>query len=390
MTEQRPGDHKGMAKVEMKLFRNRGFDTSKQGYDTSLGFFGGAVQTDSEGKVFFNMKGGNILDKVDRVGDPRLRTSDEHIANTEVFAGHRARVWKNRVSGALEFLHLKGKSEQQKAAGATWEENKAKWDAKPSVNQNLAPRSVLKLAVEGFIGGYSMRYRGKPEEIMDNVRRLGLEDYYGPHKDGIEFKKPEIYTDGVSLYDIIVAEKEGKEPLKEIDRSQALADSAKYLREIHDAHGGIGEFLIMDVQFQNRYGNIVSNPILGLPDIVWNQKATLSETSKKATDLMDFLVNLSFWERKANYDPAVMNQHLDLVLENYGDKKVIQAIRAFINPNRKSKRLTLPGEATGLKSKPSTGHNIARLGAETQWSSEVRQNVFNATVKFLHPTPQAT
>lgn len=388
MTEQKPGDHSGIAKAEMKLFKNRGFDTSKQGYDTSVGFFGGAIQTDSEGKIFFNMKGGNLLDKIDRAGDPRLRTTDEHIANAELFAGHRARVWKSRVNGALEYFHLKGRSEEQKAAIATSEQNKPKWDAKPSV-QKLAPRSILKLASEGFIGGYSMRYRGTPEEIMDNVKRLGLEDYYGAHKNGIEFKKPEIYTEGVSLYDIVVAEKEGKEPLKGVDRSQALADSAKYLKEIHDSHGGIGEFLIMDVQFQNRDGNTVSNPVLGLPDIVWNQKATLSETAKKATDLMDFLVNLSFWERKANYEPDVMDRDLDTILQNYGDKKVIQAVRAFINPDRKSKRLTLPGEAKGLSAKPSTGHNTARLGAETQWSSEVRQKVFNSTVRFLHPTSQA-
>ena len=84
-----------------------------------------------------------------------------------------------------------------------------------------------------------------------------------------------------------------------------------------------------------------------------------------------------------------MDRDLDTRLQNYGDKKVIQAVRAFINPDRKSKRLTLPGEAKGLSAKPSTGHNTARLGAETQWSSEVRQKVFNSTVRFLHPTSQA-
>lgn len=368
--------NKGPGAVEGRIFKNRGFDTSKQGYDTSLGFYGGKITKDEEGKTVFDMRGNK--DILDKYGDKRVRSIDEHSANAGLFLKHAGKVWKNRAASILEAVHLKSSSRAEMDPEA-----RQKWDEKESV-QKIAPRSFLKLAAEGIKGNRAARYRGKPEEIAENAERLGLTDYYGIHPWGVEIKKPEIYTDGISLYDIVVAKKEGKEQLQDIDKNQALAEAAKYTRQMHDAHGGIGELLIMDFQFQTRDGSTVSNPVLGLPDIVWNKDATLSDTSKKATDILDFMVNLSYWEHKAETDPTKIQNELDVFLHNYGDERVIKAVRSFINPDRKSKKPTLAGE-----SKLAMVHNVARLGSDTKYTSNVRQDVFDATIRYLHPLQTA-
>lgn len=378
--------HKGLPGVEGKFFKTRGISTQEQGYESSLGFYGGSVKKDDEGKVVFDMRAGldKKVDTFDRFGDPRVRSIDEHTANAGLFLGRAARVWKNRATGLLEAVKLKDKSEAKKHSEDTWEKNKSKWDNKPAA-QNIAPRSLLKLSAEGFGNGYALRYRGTPQEISENADRLGLSEYYGAHPWGIEIKKPEIYSQGISLYDIIVAQKEGKIPLQDIDRNQALGEAAKYAREVHDKHGAIGELLTMDIQFQNAEGGVVSNPVLGLPDIVWNNDATMSETAKKATDIMDFVVNTSFWEHKAGINPEEIQKDLDTILASYDDPQVIRAVRSFVNPDRRSKKPTLPGE-----NKLGILHNVARLGADKDHTSNVRRDVFSATERYLANQRQST
>lgn len=378
--------HKGLPGVEGKFFKTRGISTQEQGYETSLGFYGGSVKKDDEGKVVFDMRAGldKKVDTFDRFGDPRVRSIDEHTANAGLFLGRAARVWKNRATGLLETVKLKNKSDAKIKSEEAWKENKAKWEDKPAV-QNIAPRSLLKLSAEGFGKGYALRYRGTPQEIAQNAERLGLSEYYGAHPWGIEIKKPEIYSEGTSLYDILVAEKEGKLPLQEVDHTQAFAESAKYVRSIHDKYGAIGELLTMDIQFQNREGSAVSNPVLGLPDIVWNSGTTMSETAQKATDIMDFLVNVSFWEHKTGATPEDIQTDLDTILTNYNDPQVIRAVRSFVNPERRSKKPTLPGE-----SKLGILHNVARLGADKDFTTSVRQDVFGATEKYLENHRQQT
>lgn len=372
--------HKGLPGVEGKFFKTRGISTQEQGYETSLGFYGGSVKKDDEGKVVFDMRAGldKKVDTFDRLGDPRVRSIDEHTANAGIFLGRAVRVWKNRATGLLETVKLKDTSEAKKHAEDTWEKNKAKWEEKPAAH-NIASRSLVKLSLEGFGSGYALRYRGTPQEIVENADRLGLSEYYGSHPWGIEIKKPEIYSEGISLYDILIAQKEGKIPLQGINRNQAIGEAAKYAKEIHDNHGAIGELLAMDIQFQRTEGGIVSNPILGLPDIVWNNDATMSETAKKATDIMDFLVNISFWEHKAGINPEDIQKDLDTILANYDDPQVIRAVRAFINPDRKSKKPTLPGE-----NKLGILHNVARLGADKDFTHSVRQDVFSASERYLN------
>lgn len=387
--------------------KNRGFDTSKQGYATSLGFYGGKPKVGENGEAYLDMTSMDPIDIVDRAGDKRVRSTDEHPANASIFRKNTLRVWKNRATGVMETLHLKSKSEEQRAKNALWEANKSKWANKPTatyerftgkVDENgdpqsetqemsIAPRSILKTAAEGFKDGYSMRYRGTLDEINNNIIRLGLEDYYGPHKNGIEFKRPEIYTDGVSLLDIVLAKKEGKTPLEDIDQTDAFVKATNYIGDVHKKHGAIGELLLADIQFQKHEGNTVSDPVLGLPDIVWSN-ATNSDTTRKATDILDFLVNTSFSLRTGGKTPEEIQPILDTIIDTYGDEKVIRAVRALVNPDRKTgKRLTLPGEKRSGLTFVSKWHNSARLGAKKDFASEVRNEVFAATEKYLPPLP---
>lgn len=387
MVEFKPGE-----KIA-RIVKTKGFDTSSQGYDTSLPFYGGTVKTikeDGREKIIYdmsptiNLRG--IINEFDRLGDRRVRSTDEHIADSHARLKSLLRKTSLKARRTAEMVGVKNKSEEQQTREDAWIQSRKQWDAKETA-QKVAPRSLLKTFSEGFIKGYSLRHRhiGTPQQIADNIHRLGLDEYYAAHAKGIEFKKPEIYTEGISLYDLVIADKEGKVPLQGIDRNQALSETAKYVREVHDNHGGIGELLIHDIQFQKRDGDKVSEPVLGLPDIVWNEKTTLSETAKKATDMLDFLMNVSFWERKVGISAEEIKHDLDTIIKSYGDVKVMQAVRAFANPDRKGKRLTLPGEGGngGVFRMPSESHNVARLGAEKQWSSEVRQSVFNAAQEYI-------
>lgn len=368
-----------------EVVKQSGFDTSSQGYQTELSFYGGKIKQDPNGKYVYDSRG--VINTIDKQGDRRLRSADEQIINTDLAREHRRRFWRRKLNKLLERTHIKSPSEEQKRMNETWEANKPKWEGKERRVNSVASKSPARLALEGFVLGKSMRHRhiGTAEEIRENVSRLGLEEYYGPHAWGIEFKKPEIFTQGVSLYDVVVAKKEGKEPLEDVDQQQAFAEAGKYIRQVHDEHGGIGELLIMDIQFQKKEGSKLSDPVLGLPDIVWDKDATLSETAKKATDVMDFLVNTAFWQRRAGMQPADITHVLNTFIKSYGDLKVIQAVRAFVNPDRGSRRLTMAGETGhgGIARKLSEMHNAARLGVIPEETKNVRQEVFDVVNNYV-------
>ncbi len=402
-----------MAKAEKgrldTTLKNRGFDTSHQGYETSLGFYGFKPKIDSDGKTYLDMSSTDPIDVVDRGGDKRVRTTDDHSANSSIFDRHLFRVWKNRATGVLETLRLKAATEEQKEKREIWNENKEVWAEKPTgtfkrtfetldengksqltqedVDIHLAPRSMLKAAAN-FMNGHSLRYRGNLPEIYSNIRRLGLENQYGPHENGIEVKHPEIYKDGTSMLDIALATEEGKPektPLVGIDLEDAFVKATKYVREIHE-RGPIGELLLADIQFKTREGNKVSDPVLGVPDIVWNDYTVSSDRARKATDMLDFMANTAFILRKSGKTPGEIQKYLDTIVTTYNDSDVMRSVRAFANPDRTSgKRLTLPGEkGEGLRF-VSNWHNTARLGANKDHSIDVRNEVFQAADKFLHP-----
>lgn len=99
--------------------------------------------------------------------------------------------------------------------------------------------------------GQPKRYRGTSAEVLANVERLGLTDYYGPHRQGIEVKKPEIFTEGINLHDIYRTDSPA---LQEIDRHQALRTAGDYLNHIHQQFGAIGEVHTNDIIFQQKKG----------------------------------------------------------------------------------------------------------------------------------------
>lgn len=144
-------------------------------YESTVGVYGGKLVLDSEGKLVYDTRG--LVSRVDRKGDSVLRTYDEHLVKEP---------WK------LLKRH---------------------------------PRWFFRFLAPG-----PKRYRGRQEEIMENVKRLGLADYYGIHQNGIEIKKPEIYAKGVALQDIYRADLINSDKLKEIDRFEALAFAAQYIR----------------------------------------------------------------------------------------------------------------------------------------------------------------
>jgi hypothetical protein len=114
-------------------------------YESTVGVYGGKMKIEEDGKMILDRRG--IVSKVDKTGDAILRSYDDHVV---------------REPGKLLKRH-------------------------PEV------------AREKLFHPGTKRYRGSNEEIIENVERLGVSDYYGIHEHGIEIKKPEIYTHGVIL-----------------------------------------------------------------------------------------------------------------------------------------------------------------------------------------------
>ncbi|MDO8638315.1 MAG: hypothetical protein Q7R43_01975 [Candidatus Daviesbacteria bacterium] len=281
------------------------------GYESTVGIYGGKLVTDPEGKMVYDTRG--VASKIDQKGDAVLRTYDEHTV-------------KN-----------------------------------PSELLKKHPKWFLKFIFPG-----SKRYRGIKEEIAENAKRLGLEEYYGLHPWGIEIKKPEIFKSGRTLQDIYRADLINSTELSDIDRFTALAEAAKYIRNIHDQYGAIGEIVASDIIFRGEEGNKLARPILNIPDLVYNPKKITSETEKKATDVLDFLMEIGFEEFRRSKDWEETKKALKTIVENYGDEKVIQATKSLA----KRGRLTLTSQ-----------HNQARLGVDKELTGELRKIVIEICEK---------
>lgn len=239
---------------------------------------------------------------------------------------------------------------------------------------------------------------------MDNVSRLGLEEHYGPHPDGIEIKDQELYTKAAALQDIFRADLIHSDKLNNIDRFQALAEAARYVREVHKrSDGGIGELLSNDILFKDKSEDgTVSNAVLNLPDIVYNetlkqklrgyeQSDTAKSRDQQATDLLDFMFNIGVEEYRRSQEWDEVKKALRIILENYQDKKIIELLKSFA----KRGRLTLIGdrEALGDQHQPDAvmskaqtvfgQHNRARLGTRMEFEGFLRQTVIDACGEFL-------
>lgn len=306
------------------------------GFESTVGIYGYPLIWDEEGKLIYVNQG--LISKVDRIGDPILRTFDEHIV-------------------------------------------KRPWDI-----LKRHPRKFAQLLFNG-----PMRRRGTPEEIAQNAERLGLSDVYVRHPRGIEVAKPEIYTQGRVLQDIYRADLINSSQLDSIDRFQALAAAAQYVRWVHDQYGAIGELLSNDIIFQGFEDGKVVKPILNLPDEIYNPQKHFPENAKKATDILDFLVHIGFEEvRRSDNNWQEIKKALDTIVKAYGNHEVLKVVLSFAQRGR----LTLTGDEDFLNL-PATiasnrrfrdifsSHNKARLSYKTEQMGQMRQLIIQSCNNFL-------
>lgn len=279
------------------------------GYDSNAGTYGFTLVKEDDGKLVFTSSG--LWNKIDRVGDRVIRRTDEHVIQKpfEMFKRHPRR-----------FFHQ-----------ATTEAKRA---------------------------------RAETDEIVENAQRLGLSDYYGPHPEGIELKKPELFNKGVNLWDIYSVD---NPTLSTIDRVQALTIASAYLRSVHDNYGAIGEVLPNDIIFQKFEGGNVSEPVLNLPDIVYDAQKYSPEqlrnaTEPRAVDLMDFLMSVGASEMQKTGDWETVGKAVDAIVKGYGESNVIPAVASLTQRGR----LVLSGKLFSQ-------HNKVRLSMGESDTARLRQ-----------------
>jgi hypothetical protein len=171
-------------KVNSKVAESKFPSKEAWGYESMVGIYGGKL-VEEDGRLIFDTTG--WWSRIDQRGDRLLRTVDEH--------------------------HVKD----------------------PMKMAIRHPRAFFK-TILGIAD--AKRYRGTPEQTMENVRRFGLEEMYGPHPKGIEIKNPEAYKKSINLQDIYRQDLIGSPALDDIDRFQATAEVARYIRSLHDKAGG--------------------------------------------------------------------------------------------------------------------------------------------------------
>lgn len=317
--------------VQKKVQESRLPTQEALGYESTVGVYGGKISSD-ETKMVFDMRG--TVSKVDRVGDAVLRTYDEHT-----------------VKNPLAMLRQH-------------------------------PRWFFRFLAPG-----TKRYRGTPEEIAENAARLGLENEYGPHSWGIEVKDPDIYRAGRPLQDVYRSNVIEGSDLEEVDRFTALAQSARYIRDIHENHGAIGEVLPSDIIFRKKDGANVSEPVLNIPDIIYNAEKQTSEKDKKTTDLLDFVVSIGIEELRRSKDWNEARRAIRTILDSYDDKDIINLLRSFV----KRGRLTMQGDAQPLGLSKTTEtlrpltsiHNKARLSFDKDTTSNLRELIIAECESWL-------
>ncbi len=289
------------------------------GYDSTMSVYGAKLVTKPDGRLVYNRLG--LTNRIDVAGDSVLRTTDD-----------------NRIRRPLRMLLSH-------------------------------PQAFAKLAL-----GRGKRYRGSIGEILANVKRLGLEDSYGPteNRNEIEVKDRDLYTKGIAMQDIYRQEEIGHEAVRGIDRFQALAQAGAYLDQVHTNHGAVGEFNLYHVLFREKApDNSVSKPAQTLPDIVWNPNRNTSDLDKKCTDMLDMLSSTACEEFRRSKDASLIAKALDAVLSGYKDAKVVETSLSFV----KRGRLTLPPQSTELGGTAEAQgflqgvlgqHNVQRLGFDKQ------------------------
>lgn len=274
------------------------------------------------------------------------------------------------------------------------------------------------------------RHRGSARQIAENITRLGLTDAYGPHPWGVEIKKPEIFTRGFVLHDVLHAKEIGAPVLQDIDPIQALKEATIYIREVHEKYGPVGD-LVGDIVFQRKEGSRVVDPILNIPDVIltpspgrikkirqsaardlfcrqygtdsiksyeksqqsqidWyrglssagrvevDQKVKkLIETEQKATDVLEHMIYTGFEMARIIRNPEIVRQALATVIEAYGDKDILKIVKRFFDRGRP----TMPGK--GLLRQIFMQHNTKHMGTDRDNAQDVRKIAIEELEKYL-------
>ncbi|MFH1192554.1 MAG: hypothetical protein V1655_03710 [bacterium] len=283
----------------------------KLGYESTVGVYGGKLKINENGRMVYDNTG--FTSKVDRFGDAVLRTYDEHLMKNPV------EVLKKHPKWFFRFLHPGTK-----------------------------------------------RYRGNTEEIAQNAKELGLGDLYdvSPDGDGVEIKNHKVFQEGRALQDIYRADLIGSEDLEEIDRFEALGRAAEYVGKVHqESDRGIGELLASDIIFRKKENGEISDPVLNLPDIVWNKEKNISSVEQKATDMLDFMLSVGIEELRHSQNWDEVEKALKIIKENYTDKKVIAITGSLVKRGRITFISNENLENISQASLKITGlHNQARFG----------------------------
>lgn len=310
------------------------------GYESTVGVYGGKLDKDEQGKLVYDTRG--FWSKVDQWGDRVLRAFDEHHA---------------QKPGAM-FLRHPGEF-----------------------------LKMLPLVVD------SKRYRGTPEQTMDNVKRFGLEDYYGAHPWGIEIKDQEAFSHALGLQDIFRSDLIDHPALADIDRFQALGAAAGYMHTLHDTVGGMAEGNAYSFLFTEKKDGQVAKPIIMIPTMVYNPEKHVPPIEQKATDLLDLLASAAVEEYRRSQSWENIRKAFTAVFDNYQDKKVIAMVASYV----KRGRLTLPGDLAGLDFETSPTYNLSRKAfaahntqrlnvTDPEATPQIRRELVEACQRYLGNT----
>ncbi len=302
-------------------------------YKSTMGIYGGRLAQDLDGKLVLDRRSW-ITRFIDIPGDWVLRNYDEHTVNLTKF----------------------------------FRKDRYHWH----------PDWFLKFFMPG-----PKRHRGNNEAVLANIQRLNLQDYYGPHPWGIEIKNPDLFTMGVPYQDILRADLIGVDKVTQIDRFQATAEAARYMRSIHDQSGGIGEGVPYRFIFQKVEGNKAWDPILFIPDIVYNpdkydpKKMTTKAAGldQKATDYLEFLLSVGFEEYRRSADWSLVDRVLDIATASYADPLVTKVTHSFARRGRITLNEPLFSQ-----------HNRVHIGFDPHYASAIRQRAIEACERFRRAT----
>jgi hypothetical protein len=233
-----------------------------------------------------------------------------------------------------------------------------------------------------FLGGKAYRYK-RPERIAERAGQLGLQYVYGRHENGVEILKPEIYTKGIILHDIFRSDLIGDPRLAQIDRYDALQKSTQYVSQIHSKFGAIGEVQPSDIIFSEHDEKSVSEPILGIPDVVYTD-ALPGKKARKATDILDFMVSIGSEEyrrvsrenehksedEKVSAEESVRHA-IEIIRDNYEDKEILKVVRSFA----KRGRLSMKGDIDIIEK----SNKDVRIGRFSKLGRKLRELVSGHT-----------